>query len=99
MLSAKDDIEVAIAGILIYDKEKEIKSGTMCTLQIDCNNTIIPILLWPDAYEALPEPVDQLKGMTVVICGRVKKDKFKNEKKLYSDSKTRLYILSSHKTK
>ena len=98
-LSAKDDTEVAIAGKLIYYKEKEIKSGTMCTLQIDCNNTIIPILLWPDAYEALPEPVDQLKGMTVVICGRVKKDKFKNEKKLYSDAKTRLYILSSHKTK
>ena len=98
-LSAKDDTEVAIAGKLIYYKEKEIKSGTMCTLQIDCNNTIIPILLWPDAYESLPEPVDQLKGMTVVICGRVKKDKFKNEKKLYSDAKTRLYILSSYKTK
>ena len=98
-LSAKDDTEVAIAGKLIYYKEKEIKSGTMCTLQIDCNNTIIPILLWPDAYEALPEPIDQLKGMTVVICGRVNKDKFKNEKKLYSDAKTRLYILSSYKTK
>ena len=37
--------------------------------------------------------------MTVVICGRVKKDKFKNEKKLYSDAKTKLYILSSYKTK
>lgn len=98
-LSAKDNTEVAIAGKLIYYKEKEIKNGMMCTLQIDCNNTIIPILLWPDAYEALPEPVDQLKGMTVAICGRVKKDKFKNEKKLYSDAKTKLYILSSYKTK
>lgn len=98
-LDSKADAEVTVAGKLIYYQTKEIKNGTMCTLQIDCNNTIIPILLWPDAYENLPEPVDTLKGMTIAICGRVKKDKFKNEKKLYSDAKTKLYVLSSHKTK
>ena len=95
-LAAKNDTEVTIAGKLIYYKEKEIKNGTMCTIQIDCNNTIIPILMWPDAYEKLPEPIDQLKNLTVAICGRVKKDKFKNEKKLYSDSRTKLYVLSSN---
>ena len=98
-LDSKTDAEVTVAGKLIYYQTREIKNGTMCTLQIDCNNTIISILLWPDAYENLPEPVDTLKGMTIAICGRVKKDKFKNEKKLYSYAKTKLYVLSSHKTK
>ena len=71
----------------------------MCTLQIDCNNTIIPILLWPDAYESLSESVEDLKGCTIALSGIVKKDKFKNEKKIYSDAHTRLYVINSHKSK
>ena len=50
-----------------------------------------------DAYEKIPEPIDEIKGMTIAICGQVKKDKFKNEKKLYSNSGTKLYVLSNHK--
>lgn len=91
--------QVAVAGKLIYYQTKDIKNGRMCTIQIDCNNTIIPILLWPDAYEALNENIEDLKGCTVAISGIVKKDKFKNEKKIYSDSHTRLYIISGHKSK
>ena len=64
-------------------------------LQIDCNNTIIPILLWADAYQNIPEPIDQMKGMTIALCGEVKKDMFKNEKKLYSTSRTKIYVLSA----
>ena len=71
----------------------------MCTLNIDCNNTIVPVLLWPDAYENIPEPIETLKGMTIALCGDVKKDKFKNEKKLYSNARTKIYVLSSHKVK
>ena len=96
-LATKDGEEVTVAGKLIYYKEKEIKNGIMCTIQVDCNNTIIPILLWPDDYEKIPEPIDEIKGMTIAICGQVKKDKFKNEKKLYSNSGTKLYVLSNHK--
>lgn len=93
-LCCKSGEEVTIAGKLIYYKEKTIKNGTMCTLNVDCNNTLIPILLWPDAYEKLPEPIEQMKNLTVAICGEVKKDKFKNEKKMYSNSRTKIYILS-----
>lgn len=98
-LQCKEDTEVTVAGKLIYYQEREIKTGTMCTIQLDCNNTIIPILLWPDAYEKMPEPVETLKGMTIAICGNVKKDKFKNEKKLYSNDKTKIYVLSAQKQK
>ena len=98
-LDSKQDAEVTVAGKLIYYQEKEIKNGTMCTLNIDCNNTIIPVLLWPDAYEKIPEPIDTLKGITIALCGDVKKDKFKNEKKLYSNARTKIYVLSSHKVK
>lgn len=93
-LTTREGEEVTVAGKLIYYKEKEIKNGMMCTIQVDCNNTIIPILLWPDAYERIPEPIEQIKGLTIAICGEVKKDKFKNEKKLYSTARTKMYILA-----
>ena len=89
--------EVTIAGKLIYYKEKEIKNGKMCTLQIDCNNVLLNATFWPDAYEKFPEAIEDLKGMTIAINGVVGKDKFKNEKKLYSNNKTKLYVLSSQK--
>lgn len=98
-LATKENTEVTVAGKLIYYQEKEIKNGTMCTLNIDCNNTIVPVLLWPDAYENIPEPIETLKGMTIALCGDVKKDKFKNEKKLYSNARTKIYVLSSNKVK
>lgn len=97
-LDAKEGTVATVAGKLIYYQEKDTRTGKICTIQIDCNNTIIPMLLWNDAYEDLPEPVDQLKGMTVAVCGVVKKDKFKNEKKLYSDAHTKLYVLSGQKS-
>ena len=71
----------------------------MCTLNIDCNNTIIPILLWPDAYQRIGEDIANLKGCIVALSGVVEKDKWKNEKKLMSNNKTKLYVISEHKTK
>ena len=93
-LSSPEKKEVTIAGRLIFYKEKVIRNGTMCTLNVDCNNTIIPVLLWPDAYESIGEDIATLKGAIVAINGIVAKDKFKNEKKIYSDSKTRVYVIN-----
>jgi len=98
-LSTRIKTEVTVAGKLIYYREKSIKSGTMCTLNIDCNNTIIPVLMWPDAFEKIDEEIANLKGCIVAINGIVENDKFKNEKKLMSTSKTKLYIVSEYKTK
>jgi DNA polymerase-3 subunit alpha len=91
-LMTKDDKEVTVAGKLIYWQTKDIKSGTMCTINIDCNNTIIPVLIWPDAYEKIDD-IEDCKGRVVAINGVIKKDKFKNEKKLYSINSTRLYVI------
>lgn len=96
-LATKEKKEVAIAGKLIFYKEKDIKTGTMCTLNIDCNNTIIPVLLWPDAYEKIGENIADIKGCVVAINGVVEKDTWRNEKKLFSSSKTKLYVLSETK--
>lgn len=98
-LNTKEKKEVTVAGKLIFYREKKIKTGTMCTINIDCNNTIIPVLLWPDAYEKITENIEDLKGSTVAINGIVEKDKFKNEKKLMSTFKTRLYLITEYKTK
>lgn len=98
-LATKDKKEVVIAGKLIYYREKEIKTGVMCNIQIDCNNTIIPVMLWPDAYERLNENIEDLKGCVVAISGIVEKDTWKNEKKLFSNSKTKLFIITDKKQK
>lgn len=98
-LATKEKKEVAIAGKLIYYKEKDIKTGTMCTLNIDCNNTIIPVLMWPDAYEKIGENIADIKGCVVALSGTVEKDTWKNEKKLFSNNRTKLYVLSDYKTK
>lgn len=96
-LSCKDKKEVTIAGKLIYYKTKDIKTGTMCTLNIDCNNSIIPVLLWPDAFEKIDEDIANIKGCIVAINGIVGKDTWKNEKKLFSDNRTKLYVITNGK--
>lgn len=85
--------EAVIAGKLIFYKERDIKSGRMCTIQIDCNNTILECILWPDVYESLSEDITALKGCIVAVSGTVEKDKFRNEKKLYSNNRTKLYVV------
>lgn len=92
-VDAKENTEVAVAGKLIYVQERKSKNGTMCSINIDCNNTIIPVTLWADAYSLLGEDIMDAKGRVVVINGRVKKDKWKNQKVLFSDNKTKLYIV------
>lgn len=96
-LDSKENTEATIAGKLIYYKERKIKTGTMCSIQIDCNNTIIPVLLWPDAYEKIDTPIEDLKGLTVAINGRIRRDKFKKEKTLYSDARTKVYTVAMSK--
>ena len=92
--NTKEGKEATIAGKLIYYQERSIKNGTMVSVNIDCNNTIIPVTLWPDAVERLPENISEYKNRVVAISGRVKKDKFKNQKVLYSDDRTKIYIIS-----
>jgi len=92
--NVKENSEIAIAGKLIYYVERQIKNGTMCTVNIDSNNTIITVTFWPDAYERLGEKAEDLKNKVVVINGRVKKDKYRNTRVLYSDDRTKLYIVN-----
>lgn len=91
-LDSKVDAEVTVAGKLIYYQTKEIKNGTMCTVQIDCNNTIIEMIIWPDSYKKIEE-IASLKNRNVVISGVVKNDKFRNKKILHSNFRTKLYII------
>lgn len=96
-LSTKEKTEVVIAGKLIFYRERDIKNGKMCTVQIDCNNTILNAILWPDAYEKIDEDIANLKGCIVALSGTVEKDRYRNEKNLYSNNKTKLYVISESK--
>ena len=96
-LATKEKTEVVIAGKLIFYRERDIKNGKMCTVQIDCNNTILNAILWPDAYEKIDEDIANLKGCIVALSGTVEKDRYRNEKNLYSNNKTKLYVISESK--
>ena len=64
----------------------------MCTIQIDCNNTIIDCILWPDIYEKI-ENMQECKERNIALNGIVRKDKYRNKKVLYSCDKTKFYIV------
>ena len=96
-LATKEKTEVVIAGKLIFYRERDIKNGKMCSIQIDCNNTILNAILWPDAYEKIDEDIANLKGCIVALSGTVEKDRYRNEKNLYSNNKTKLYVISETK--
>lgn len=98
-LNAKEGKEVTVAGKFIFYRENNIKSGTMGTLNIDCNNTIIPILMWPDTYERYKDEIEEYKGCMIAVSGVVGKDKFRNQKTIYSNDRSRLYIIGQSKFK
>lgn len=95
---AKEETEAAIAGNLLSYTEREIKTGKMCDMSISSSNEIINCTLWPDAYEPILEGIGvdmlDIKGKVICISGVIRKDKFRNNKTLYSDRATKLYILS-----
>ena len=92
--NAKEGDEVAIAGKVIAGAERQIKNGLIVTFNLDSNNTIIPVTLWPDAYERIGERLEDIRGKVICVNGRVKKDKFRGLKTLFSDDRTKLYIIS-----
>lgn len=95
---AKEETEAAVAGNLLSYTEREIKTGKMCNMSISSSNEIINCTLWPDAYEPILEGIGvdmlDIKGKVICISGVIRKDKFRNNKTLYSDRATKLYILS-----
>jgi DNA polymerase-3 subunit alpha len=86
--------EVTVVGKCIFTGTKELKKGgVMCNLKLDCNNMVIPITFWDDAYQKLPCDVDLLKNKLIAVSGVVKKDKFTNERRVYSNTSSRVYLL------
>ena len=95
---SRDGTEVCVAGKLLSYTERESKNGTMCSIQLDSNNTIISGTIWADAYTKILRDVKgnmlDVKGKVICINGTVKKDKFRNQKMLFSNLTTRMYIIS-----
>lgn len=94
-----DETEVCIAGKLMSFNERSIKTGTMCSMQIDSNNSIIGVTIWPDAYENIIRDVENgdllnVKGKVICINGTVRKDKFRNQKMLFSNQSTRMFVIN-----
>lgn len=86
--------EVVIAGKFLFYRENNTKNGIMGTIQLDCNNTIINCNIWPDTYQMYREDIDDYKGRIIAISGIAQKDKFRNERRLYSNDRTRMYVVS-----
>ena len=90
--------EVVIAGKFLFYRENNTKNGIMGTIQVDCNNTIINCTIWPDTYQLYREEIEDYKGRIIAISGIVQKDKFRNERRLFSNDRTRMYVVSETKT-
>lgn len=95
---SKDETEVCVAGKLIAFTERNIKSGVMCSVQIDSNNSVVNATFWPSEYEKIIKEVENgdmmnVKGKVICVSGVVKKDKFRNVKMLYSNANTKLYVI------
>lgn len=88
----KESDEVTVVGRVIGVFDRKIKNGTMLNLQIDSNNNMIGVTLWPDIWEPMDEDMMALKNRIVAINGRVKT--FAGKKTLNSDKNTKLYIIS-----
>lgn len=96
---SRDDTEVCVAGKLISFTERNIKTGVMCSMQIDSNNSIISITAWPDTYENIIREVENrdmmnVKGRVICISGIVRKDKFRNQKMLFTNQSSRMYVIN-----
>ena len=86
--------EVVLAGKFLFYRENNTKNGIMATIQLDCNNTIINCTIWPDTYGEYRDEIEDYKNKIVAISGVAMKDKFRNERRLYSNDRTRMYIVS-----
>lgn len=96
---SRDETEVCVAGKLMSFTERNIKTGVMCSMQIDSNNSIIGITAWPDAYENIIRNVENgdmlnVKGKVICISGVVRKDKFRNQKMLFTNQNSRMYVIN-----
>ena len=95
---SRDETEVCIAGKLMSFTERSIKTGTMCSMQIDSNNSIINLVFWPSEYEQIIQNIENndllnLKGKVICTCGVIRKDKFRSVKTLYSNANSKLYVI------
>ena len=69
----------------------------MCTMNIDSNNAVIGVTIWPDALERMDyEESDfvSMKNRVIAINGVVKFEKFKGKKVIQTNDKSKLYIIS-----
>lgn len=94
-----DETEVCVAGKLMSFTERNIKTGLMCSMQIDSNNSIISITAWPDTYENIIRDVENgdmlnVKGKVICISGIVRKDKFRNQKMLFTNQNSKMYVIN-----
>lgn len=96
--STPEGKEVTIAGKLLGFNLRVTKKGdTMCTMNIDSNNAVIGVTIWPDALERMDyEESDfvSMKNRVIAINGVVKFEKFKGKKVIQTNDKSKLYIIS-----
>jgi DNA polymerase-3 subunit alpha len=89
-----DDVEVCLAGKLLNFKEQTTKKGAkMASASLESNNVIVDITIWPQQYEKIGDELVAYRGKTIAVNGKVRKDSYKNQKRLFSFEGTNLYLI------
>ena len=93
--SAKDYTKAAIAGTIVnYTKRKSVR-GEFGQIMLLSNTKVIYITAWNDKWEEFKKDIEIAKKEQTIVCftGVIKRDSYKEENVLYTDSNTSKMIL------
>lgn len=87
---------VTVAGKVNFMKERTTKKGikkTFLTMEILCNNDMIPVVLWSETYEAYKELLTNSLNKTFAFTGKVRYDNYRGCNGINSVDETIIKLL------
>jgi DNA polymerase-3 subunit alpha len=85
-----------IAGTIMFIRENKAKNGQMASISIESNNTIILMVVWPDALEVLRKQLFELNDSKkiIAISGAIKFDTYRGRNVFFTTKETKIYEIS-----
>lgn len=91
----KYGIPATIAGRVMFIREKTYSRGTMGTLSVEHNNSVIVVVLWDEAWKHMRDKFNELfeNKKLFAFSGSARWDTYRNTNTVYSDDNSKLVYL------